>query len=231
MPLRSPFLLLALAFASGCNPVESLVEREIERELPGVIGPADGYEVDVAGLRTSTGEAERVTVLGRRVRPAGAPVLDRLDLELLGVRYDRDARRLDRVEHARATARVLPADLAPFLDTHRNVRDPAITLRPPDGATLRFRPEAGGFAVPEGVAVEMTGRLVAEAGRVRFDVSEVRAAGIDLGATVARRLSEAIDPIVDLTDTRARLQVTAVRVEAGAVVAEATGDLSGLSTR
>ena len=224
-------LLSTFALFAGCNPVEGLVERGIEAELPEAIGPADRYDVDVTGLQTSTGEADHVTVLGERVRPEGAPVLDRLDLDLRGVRYDRDAKRIDRVESARATARVLPADLAPFLDAHRNVRGPAVTLRPPDGATLRFRPEIGGLAVPEGVAVEMTGRLVAEDGRVRFDVAEVRAAGLNLGGAVARRLSEAINPVVDLTDTDVSLRVTGVRVEAGAVIVEATGDLDGLSLR
>jgi hypothetical protein len=231
MPPRPLVLLLLALSAAGCNPVEAYVERGIEQELPRVLGPADRYDVDITGLRTSTGEAERVTVLGERVRPAEAPALYHLALALHGVRYDRDARRLDHVERAHATARVLPADLAPFLDAHRNVHGAAITLRPPDGATLRFRPELGGLSLPAGVAVEMTGRLVAAEGRVRFDVSEVRAGGVGLGSAVARRLSAEINPVVDLTRTDVALRVTAVRVEPAAVVVEATGDPSGLRLR
>jgi hypothetical protein len=229
---RSPrALLLGLALSAGCNPVEGFVERGIEEKLPAIIGPADRYTVDVTGLRTSTGEAERVAVHGERVRLEDAPVLDRLDLDLRGVRFDRATNRLDRVERAQATARVLPADLTVFLDAHRNVRGATLTLLPPGGATLRFRPEAGGFAVPEGVAVELSGRLAAEAGRVRFEVTEVRAAGLNLGRTVARRLSEEINPLVDLTGTEIGLRVTGIRVEPDAVVVEATGDPSRLRPR
>lgn len=233
MPLRPSLLLFLLAFifGMGCNPIEGFVERGIEQALPGVIGPADRYAVDIEGLRTSTGEAERVAVHGERVHPERAPVLDRIDLELHGVRYDQDAERLDRVERAEATARVLPSDITAYLEAHRNVREAALTLRPPNGATLRLRPEIGGLTVPEGVAVEMTGRLVVEEGRVGFAVSEVRAGGLNLGRTVARRLSEAINPLVDLTATDVALRVTAVRVEDGAVRVEATGDPSGLRLR
>jgi hypothetical protein len=221
-------LVLALTLGVGCNPVERLVEQGIAEELPGAIGPAERYVVDVAGLRVSTGEATRVTILGERVQPEGAPVLDHLRLELYGVRYDRDAARLDRADSARATANVLPADLAAFLEAHRNVREATITLRPPDGATLRLRPEVAGLSLPGGVAAEMTGRLVAEEGRAGFEVSEVRAGGINLGAAVARRLSEAINPLVDLTDTPAALRVTGVRAVEGSVRVEATGDPTGL---
>lgn len=224
-------LLLVLSFGTGCNPVEALVERGIERELPGAIGPADRYTVDIAGLNTGTGEAERVSVAGERVRPEAAPVLDRLELALSGVRYDRETERLDRVAHAQATARILPADLTAFLETQRNVREATLTLLPPDGATLRLRPELGGIALPPGVAVEMTGRLVSEGGRVRFDVSELQAGGVNLGSLAARRLSESINPIVDLSDLLTSLQVTGVRVDEGAVWIEATGDPTGLPLR
>lgn len=221
--------LLSLLALAGCNPVDGLVERGLEARLPEVIGPADHYAVDVVGLDLGSGEAERVTVVGERVRPADAPVLDRLDLVLSGVRYDQEAERLDRVDDARGTVRVRAADLTAFLDAHRHVRGASLTLRPPDGATLRFRPEAGGYALPEGVAVELAGRLVAEGGHVRFDVEAVRAAGLNLGRTVAARLDREINPVVDLTGGRMRLSVTGLAVETDAVVLTAMGDLAGVT--
>ena len=228
MPAAAAPLLLVLALLAGCNPATAFVERAVERELPDLIGPADAYDVSIEGLRLGEGAAEQVDVTGLRVRPDGAPVLDRLALVLTGVRYDPDAGRLDHVESARATAHVRPSDLAAFLDAHRNVRDAALTLRPPDGATLRFRPEIRGFTVPEGVAVALTGRLAADDGRVRFEVSEVRAGGLPLGRLVAQQLSAAINPVVDLTGTGAALHVTRVTVSAASIRVEATGDPTGL---
>lgn len=228
--LRTLMLLLIGALWLGCS-VSGQVERGIERELPAAIGPADRYDVEIEGLRARAGEARRVTVRGERVQPENAPVLDRLDLDLRGVHYDRREERIERVERATATARITPADLAAFLNTQRNVSGASVALQEPNQATIRVRPELGGFTLPAGLTVEITGTLVAEAGRVRFDVSELRAAGANLGEAVARRLSAAINPVVDLSGMPARLQVTGVRVEEGAVRLDAEGDPTGLRLR
>lgn len=230
LPLRSTLLALALLAVTGCN-LTGRVEEEIASQLPRAIGPADDYAVTVEGLRARSGEADRVAVVGTRVRPEGAPVLDRLDLELRGVRFDRGERRLERVDTAEATARILPSALAAFLETRDGVRSATVTLRPPDEATIRIRPDIGDLRLPSGATVELTGRLSSADGQVRFDVDEVRALGLDLGDTVARRLSGAINPVVDLAGTTPTLDVTGVRVEGGAVVVEATGDLAGLDLR
>lgn len=230
VPLRWIPLALALLAVTGCDPT-GRVEQEIAGLLPRAIGPADDYTVTVEGLRARSGEADRVAVVGTRVRPEGAPVLDRLDLELRGVRFDRGERRLERVDAAEATARITPADLAALLETRDGVRSATVTLRPPDEATIRLRPDIGDLRLPPGAAVEMTGRLSSADGQVRYDVDEVRALGLDLGETVARRLSGAINPIADLAAMTPTLDVTGVRVEGGAVVVEATGDLAGLKLR
>lgn len=229
MPARLALLLLALV-ASGCD-LSGRVESEIAGGLPDAIGPADRYEVGVEGLRASAGEASRVTILGERVRRDGAPVLDRLDLELTGVRYDRGERVLREVERARATVRVLPADLAAYLDERRGVREAGVRLVAPDRAVLRLRPEAGGFALPNGVVAEVEGRLGATGGQVRFDVEAVRAGGLNLGRLAAGALSDAVNPVLDLTTERPALEVIGVRVEGGALVLEATADLNGLRLR
>ena len=227
MPVLRPLLVLVPAVLCGCS-VSGTVEDQIERALPRAIGPAESYDVTVDGLRARTSEAEAVRAVGRRVRPEGAPVLERLDLDLWGVRYDRGERRLERVDSARAAARVLPADLSAFLEARRGVRDVSIRLVPPDTAVVRVRPEVGNLALPRGVAAEVDGRLVAVDGRVHLEVLALRAVGLDLGRTAARRLSDQINPVVDLSETRPALRVTRVRVEDGGIVLVAEGDLTGL---
>jgi hypothetical protein len=227
MPVARLAALLVTVALAGCD-VSGRVEREVEAALAEAVGPAESYDVEVEGLSVRSGEAERVTAVGRRVRPEGAPVLDRLDLDLRGVRYDRGARRLERVESARGTVRLAPADLAAFLETRDGVREASVSLEAPDRATVRVRPDLGGVSLPSGAAVEVGGRLAGAGREVRFEVESVRALGLDLGGTVARRLSGVLNPLVDLGGARPALDVTDVRVENGAVVVEVTGDLDGL---
>jgi hypothetical protein len=223
-----PLALLLAALASGCAPPTAQVERAIERELPRTLGPADSYRAEVTGLRLASGEASRVAIVGQRVRPEDAPVLDRLDLDLYGVRFSPQARRVERADSARGTVRITAADLVDFLGERQGVREATLTLSSPDRATIRLRPELGGLPVPRGVTAEATGRLRAEDGHVHFEVEAVRAGGLDLGSAAARTLSDTINPLVDLTDRPGRLRVRAVRVENGALILDATGDVSGL---
>ena len=220
LPLAAMAVLLA-----GCD-VSGRVESEIEAALPEAIGPADRYEAQVEGLSLGDGTAETITLLGERVAREDAPVVDRLEATLRGVAFDRSTKRLTRVDDARATARLLPADLALFLETQRGVADAEVTVSAPDRASVRFEGEVEGVRIP--VGAEVRGRLRAEGGRVRLDVESVRAAGFGLGGAVAREVGERINPVVDLTDEELALEVTDVRVEDGAVVLEATGDLTGL---
>ncbi len=232
MPLaRLLPLLFLFTLWTGCIPSTGQVEHGLERELQKLIGPADRYDVQIEGLRARSGEAERVVAVGEGVRPEDAPVVDRFELDLHGVTYDRGEKRLERVDSARATARITALDLEAFLETKENVRDASITLREPDEATIRVRPELGGFALPRGLVAAVTGRLEAEDGRVHFVISDIEAAGLDLGSAATRRLSDLINPLIDLSDMEVRLQVTSVRVENGAVLLDATGDLSGLRLR
>ncbi|MEM1115441.1 MAG: DUF2993 domain-containing protein [Bacteroidota bacterium] len=227
--MRVAAILLFAVAASGCD-LTGRVEAEIARGLPRAIGPAERYDVEVEGLQVTAGAAERVTVVGERVRRAGVPVFDRLDLELTGVRYDRGDRVLERVEQTTAVVRVRPDDLAAFLDTRRGVRSASVRVEAPDRVVLRLRPEAGGW-LPEGVAAEITGRLGAERGRVVLDVERVRAGGIGLGGIGARAVRDLVNPVLDLTEADPALDVAAVSIEAGAVVVEATADLDGLVLR
>lgn len=229
LPNRCLALLLLALAVSGCSPT-GIAEGTLQRELPRVIGPADAYTVDVTGLNARTGEADRVTIQGVGVRPEGAPVLRRLDVDLRDLQVSRATKKLTRVGSAHTTARIAPGDLAAFLNQRDDVRDASVTLRPPDGLTLRLRPVVRGLTIPGGT-VEATGQLVAADGVVRFDVETVRALGVGLGSAVARRLADAVNPVADLTRTRAHLRVTGVRIEGGMLVLDGEADLLGASLK
>lgn len=213
-PFR-PAALALLALAGACSPSEDRVERALEQELQRLVGPADHYDVDVEGLRARSGEADRVVGVGVGVRPPGAPALDRITVEMTDVRYDRERRRLVRLGGATATAIITPADLARFLEREGGVRDADVRLVEPDSAFLRLRPDLGGFPLPRGAFAEVTGRLRGVGSHIRFEVEEVRAAGLGLGSRATETLSGLINPLVDLSEMPVAFEVTDVRVEGG----------------
>ncbi len=212
----------------SCSPA-NLVAQGIERELPKYVGPADSYDVDIKGLRVSEGSAESVVAVGERVRPEGAPVIERLSLDLAGVVYDRETERLSQVEGARLTAVIKTDDLADFLETYRNVRSAEVMLRSPDMATLRIRPQLGDFALPPGITIDVSGQLVGDGTQLRFDVDQVKAAGIDLSAIAAQRLSDTVNPLADLQGLPVNVTITSVMVAGETIGLEVVGDPGSFS--
>lgn len=230
LPLKHPPLaragmiaLLSVVAVTGCTPA-SLVEQGIERELPKYVGPAERYEVTIDELQVKKGTAGAVTAVGERVRPEGAPVIERLVLELEGVEYDRTAEKLRRVEGARVSAVIKTPDLVTFLEAYRDVREAQVTLRSPNEATIRLRPQIGGLAVPQGVTVDVTGQLIGEQTQLKFDVTEVSAAGMDLSAIAARRLSDVINPLADLENLPVDVEITSVIVAGETIGLEVVGN-------
>ena len=212
----------------SCTPA-SLVEQGIERELPKYVGPAESYDVKIDGLKVVSNSAESVVAVGERVKPEGAPVIDRLALDLKGVVYSREQNRLSQVESAKLTAVIKSYDLADFLESDRNIRSAEVILRSPDRATLRIQPNLGNFVLPTGVTVDVTGRLVGSGTQLSFEVDEVSAAGLDLSSMVARRLSDVINPLADLKDLPVSVEITSVMVAGESIGLEVVGDPKSFS--
>lgn len=232
--LRPALVLLALAAlgGAGCSPT-SIAEERVEAALQEAIGPADRYDVSFEGLDAGDGTADRVTIVGERVRPAQAPALDRLDAVLEGVRFDRGESRLERAERVRADVRVRPSDLAAYVEASGRVREATAEVRAPDVLVLRLQPDIAGLPLPSGAAVEVTGTLRGDGPRLRFDVAEVRAAGLGLGGRVADVVSAEVNPLFDLSDVGGvdlgGVEVSGARVEDGVLVVTAGGSLAGVS--
>lgn len=221
-------ILASSCLVASCTPT-SLVEQGIERELPKYVGPAEKYDVKIEGLDVGAGSAEAVTAVGERVRPEGAPVIDRLALDLSGVVYDKEAEKLTQVDGARLTAVIKTPDLADFLETYRNVNEATVILRSPNEATLSIRPQLGDYAVPPGVTVDVTGDLMGEGTQLRFDVTRVSAAGIDVSAIASERLSNAINPLADLKNLPIEVDISSVVVAGETIGLEVVGDPKSFS--
>lgn len=228
MKLRTLGSLVVAAALAACA-TERRVEEGLERALAERLGPANRYQVDVDGLSASSGQAELVRAEGVRVRPGRGPVVDRLELELRNVRYDRALERLVGAESIRATAWVSAADLEDFLEREERIRGASVVLSHPNHARVRFRPNLG--FVPLDVTAEVDGTIEARGSELHFVVADARAAGFRVDAGVAEGLTRAINPIVDLSHLPLRLEVTSVRVEQQMVRVDAIGDVTALASR
>lgn len=212
----------------SCTPA-NLVEQGIERELPKYVGPAENYDVKIHGLKLVSSSADSVVAVGERVRPEGSPIIDRLQLDLQGVVYDRAQEKLSRVDGARLTAVIKSYDLADFLESDRNIRSAEVILQSPNQATLRIQPNLGSFILPKGITVDVTGRLVGEGTQLSFEVDKVSAAGLDLSSMVARRLSDLINPLADLKELPVSVEITSVMVAGESIGLEVVGDPDSFS--
>ncbi|MEO0540757.1 MAG: LmeA family phospholipid-binding protein [Cyanobacteria bacterium P01_A01_bin.105] len=219
---------VGLMLTVGCTP-SGLVERQIEGQLPNYLGPAERYDVDIQGLRVRANAADRLIMVGERMRPEGSPIIDRLTVELEGIQYDREAGQLTQVLAAGATARVAAADLAAFVAQDDNIRTAAIALTPPNQLTLNITPEVGRFPIPDGIALTVTGELLGSGSQVQINVTEVRAAGFNVSGVAAQQLNRSLNPLVDLSDLPVALTVASVTVDGESLRLAVVGDPASFS--
>ncbi len=215
--------ILVVVGLVGCTPI---AEQTLKKQLSTTIGPAEQYDVDIDGLKLNAGKAQRVVIVGQRVQPQGLPVLDRLTIDLRDIEYNRQAKRLEKLVGINATARITATDLAIFLQQQRKLPNATVSLRPPDLATVGVRQDLNLFGVqlPVGVPAMAIGKLTKNNDRIYFMISELRAAGINLGDRPAKLLAQTINPVVDLSGLPVDVNVTTLRVENNAVQLELTGD-------
>ena len=218
---------LAAAVLTGCTASGTL-ERRIEDELQVRLGPADRYQVMIAGLDAGDGEAEHVQAVGYGIRMRHGPLIDRMQLDLYNVKYDRSVKRLEHADSVLATVWVTTNDLGDYLETIDGVGNATVTVAAPDSASIRVRPEIAGIPLPPGAALDVSGRMVGKGPYLNFEVSEAGAMGLEASEGVVRRISRLINPLVDLSDLPLGLDVSSVAVEGRSVRVDATGDATTL---
>jgi hypothetical protein len=224
LPIRIALALIAAVVVWGCaKTTSSVAARAIERALPKIVGPAQSYHVTIEGLR-GTSYAETVTATGKRVHPKGSPVLDTVDIELKDVSYDPNRGELEKVGSATATITVLAGDIANYLNSTGKVRDASVTLDAPDRAEVQAQVEIPGLPVSANAVVTATGNLTSGDNYINFDVAQVTAGGVVLPDAAVDVLSQAINPIVDLSSMPIAVRATGVHVENGDAVIQIAGE-------
>jgi hypothetical protein len=228
-PSVVPAVLCAATLLAGCGGVtENRVESRLRDELSRGLGPASRYDVHVQGIDRDAGTADRVEVVGYGIRPRQGPVIDRLELELRDVRYDRKLKRVERADVTHATAWLSAADLGDFLERQEGVGHASVTLAGPDSVFVHVRPDLGGFPVPPGANVEVVGTIQARGPYVEYHVSDVNALGGHVGDAIAKRVTRLINPLLDLSELPLRLDVSRVSVEGRKIRLDAGGTATAL---
>ena len=228
-PANRGATLLSLAlWLTGCaTVVDTRVEQLIAAELPRVIGAAARYDVNVDGAR-ETGEIidiRRVRIVGERVERAGSPVLERIDVTMIDLVVDRKEKRLQSLGTADASALLLPADIAAFLDTRPGLDNVQVALFPPSEITIETQFALGGFALPRSTGARIRGRLLASDGRLIMEIIDLRVAGFPVGTIPSIVAEKLMNPLVDLSAMPAKARVTSVQVMPDAVLLKASSNL------
>jgi hypothetical protein len=207
-------LLGLLGLNSGCGGASPFraVERSIQEKLPGLVGPADRYDVSVSrsGGNLIAGRIAWVNIHGRNVRAIEGLNLDDLDVRLEEVRFSRASRTVQEIGRTQFEARLSAASITRFLRQRSpNLRDVQVAFA---GEVVRVRAARSVLGV--GVPFEVEGRPVLR-GPTTIDFSASRVAVLRLGVPefAVRRLEERINPLVDLTKMPLPLRLSSVRVE------------------
>ena len=221
--------LVGLALClSGCATVlDTRMEQLIAAELPRVIGAAARYDVNVDSARETDQfiDIRRVHIAGERVERVGAPVLERIDVTLIDLVVDRRDKRLQSLGTADASALLLPADIAAFLDARPGLDNVQVALFPPSEISIETSFAIAGFALPRFTGVRIRGRLIATDGRLIMEVIDLRVAGFPVGTIPSFVAEKLLNPLVDLSGMPAPARVTSVQVMPDAVLLKATSSL------
>ncbi len=225
-------MLCGALWVSGCaSLLDSRFEQIISAELPRVIGPAARYEVNVAGARVNgeIADLKQVRTLGERVSRERSPVLDRVEVTMADVVVDRTEKRLVSLGAADANVRVLPSDIAAFLDAKPGLDNVNVSLQPPYEMTVETQFAVAGFALPRFARGKVRGRLVLSDGNLIMEVADLRIAGYPAGTIPAIVLETLINPLVDLSALPAPSRVTSVQVTPNAVLLTASGSHTSIA--
>ena len=203
-------LVAPLALTACASYLDARAEGALRDALVRVVGPAESYEVRVAGASLDGSRFERVRFVGRRIARAGAPVVDRLELDLQGVVVDRREKALTAVAATHAELRLRGADLAAYLRGSGWIADPSVVFSAPDRIAIAGTPRLAGIALAIGDGAEFEGRLFASGSQLRLAVDRVRIGSSSAAPLLRAVIERAINPVLDVSAYPLPAQIDAV---------------------
>lgn len=225
-PRVAAFAVVVMACASlgACSGyLDSRAERALREALPRVVGPAESYDVVVAGASIDAARFERVRVVGTRVARENAPVFDKIELELRGVALDRETKTLRAVADANGSVRIAAGDLADYLQRRGWIDEPAVAFASPDRIEISGTPRIAGIAIATRRGAGFGGRLRADGTKLHLVVDRLRFGDREAPALVRAVVERAINPIFDAAPYPLPERMDAVAVEGETLRIAASG--------
>lgn len=204
--------MLVLPWSAGCGDPFDGVEQKMETKLQQVVGPADDYHVRVSRSVTSAlgGKVRWIEARGVNVQARPGLTVDRVDIRLEGIWYDRKRRQLKEVRSAAIQIALSAKSVSAYL----HQRSPKL-----DGVRISFLPDRIRLVVPGSLVqadgpVELEGRpVMAGPTTVNWEETRVVAAGYQVSDDLLRKLEASINPIADLS--RLKFPVELTRLDLG----------------
>lgn len=230
---RAALCACALLFApvlTGCGAgqsVQTIVAHKIADALPGAIGPAAHYDVQVSGdaLSLARGRARHIHIVGQDVQMTPTVVLDTLTLDAEDVSFNAQLKRVDTIKNTSFAATMSSPHLNAYLAQARP--DLGVTFGENDlGTTL---PVSAG---PIHTTVTVFGTLaptVPGANTIDFIADRARLGRLPVPAFAVNAALESINPVLDLSRVRVPIAVQSVTVEGGMLTLRGTAQVENLS--
>ncbi len=221
LTLTSAIALICGGCVNGI--VRGNVENQIEKSLPGLIGPADSYKVEVHGssAKMIRGRIGEILIHGAGVRIIPNLRLDGLDVKLTDVVADRKNSSLKSVGATEFEATIQEKSLNDYLSHTRKDESRAKLLS--DTMIVTARPKV--LRIP--ASMILTGVLVPKNDKLNFHVERLKVIGLNAPSVGVKLLEDWINPIVDLGKTGFSPRFTSVVIESGAIKIIGTADLAG----
>jgi len=218
MRIRVLFALIALVWIAGCSGgiIRPKVEKGIARSLPEYIGPAEQYTVKASGPTTAMlhGRIQHLRIEGVQVEIADDMVLDRLVVDMDDVSVDPETRVLQSVGNAIFTAEMTQESVNRYVKAVR-----------PDVQELKIELEVGKVVVGArptvmgiGPRLQIGGRPeIVNRNKVNFVADSASLSILPVPALIVNKLLDSVNPVLDLSETRFPVALTAVKVRKGTV--------------
>jgi len=230
--VRTPAVVLigaTLAFAvllTSCGSyVDQRVEAVIVDALPRAVGPANHYSATVRGASADLSHFGQVHAVGVGVRRPHAPVFERIELDLLDVTVDRNARQITAIGAATVTATLGANDLAAYLGQQPWITEPAVRVEMPATIIVSGRLKLPGIEVGilPALAGEFRGTLAARGSQLRVSIESLRLGKNEAPALARGLIEQAVNPLFDIAHHAVPSRIDRATVEGQAIVVTASG--------
>jgi len=200
------FISASFAFAGKLSPLE----KELEKRLPDIVGPAKKYTVkimDTGILDLFSGEIKDLYLISEEVQPKDSPQLEFVKVHLHNITFDLD--KIEKIEKAGflinlnqdAINKYLPEKVKDYPNLKVDLNNNVITVNTNKKVWMLDLP------------IKVTGTLVVEnQKKVNFKCGKLSVSGIDLPDFIKKQLEDKINPLVDLTEMKIITNILNIKI-------------------